>query len=474
MADLQAYVGRGGFERSRIMLPSSAVGHGYTATHYVDLAANVGAADDATDQGATAWTNASSLSTPCSFGTALARAAAGNVVELAPGTYDAIGTTGGDGAAFVAGVAGTSGSKIVYTATYPAAYNASNRTQLRNTDTPVSGVLSAPVLKLNSHVILDGVYFNYADGGLPSTRGVVYLGFGTTGAELRRCRFDRTDLGGSDDGDNFNCVQYHTSTDCKIRDCYFYNGYDDGGSHNEACITTYDGANLTIENNYFENVTIALFIKGQANDGTYGSIKYNRILNGFRPVELSATHSTNTNVLDISQNLITLAAGAVDMGAVTFDNSTSQNRYFRVHHNTIINGSTAAQPIYLETNWNGTGCEFRDNIVASLVSTLQPTVNAQAALTNWTTWDYNRYYENGNTIEYYLNPTLYSSIADWRTASNRDANSSEGDPAFVDQASGDYHLAGGSSCLTASSTGGPVGCYITGSEEIGLRAAPTY
>lgn len=466
-----------GLLASRTRSPAS-VTHGYTVTHYVAPYAQVsGATSDGQDQGATAYSNATNSGTPCTFGTSLARASAGNVIELASGVYDAVGTSGGDGAAFQVGVTGTSGSKIIYTAKYPAAYNASNRTQLRNTDTPVAGVLEAPVIKLNSHAIVDGLYFSYADGGLPSTRGVIYFGFSVTGAEIRRCRFDRTDLGSSDDGDNFNCIQYHTSTDCKILDCHFYNGYDDGGSHNEACITTYDGANLTIEHNYFENVTIGIFIKGNANDGTYGFVRYNHLKNCFRPVELSATHGSNTNVLEIAQNLITLQDATADqsgLATLSFDNSAPQNRYFLIHHNTIINGSTGSQPIYYESGWNGTGCVFRDNIVASFVNTSQPTVNVQGALTNWTTWDYNRYYENGNTIEYYLNPTLYNSIANWRTASSRDTNSTEGDPGFSDQASGDYHLAGGSPCLTLSSTSGPLGCYITGSEEIGLRASPTY
>ena len=46
---------------------------------------------------------------------------------------------------------------------------------------------------------------------------------------------------------------------------------------------------------------------------------------------------------------------------------------------------------------------------------------------------------------------------------------------FVDLANHDYRLANhGQAALTASSSGGPVGCYITGNEEIGLRASPGF
>lgn len=453
---------------------AAATGHGYAVTHYVDIAANVGAANDLTDQGATAWTNATSSSTPCSFGTANVRAAAGNIIECAPGTYDALGTTGGDGAAFLIGVTGTSGSKIIFVAKYPAAYNATNRTKFRNTDTPTGTILDAPVIKLNNHVVIDGLYFADADGGGPSTRGTVYFGFAVVGAQVRRCRFDQLDLDAADDGDNYNCIQFHHSLDCKVLDCHFYNGLDATGSHNEACITTYDGENCTIEHNWFENCTIAMFIKGNANDGTYGTIRYNYLDRCHRPFELSATHASSSNVLEITQNLITNSGTANDLGTLTFDNSAPQNRNMNIHHNTVVNYSTTSQPVYFETGWNGTGCTFANNIVASFVNTSQPTVNAQSTLGNFTQWDYTRYYENGQTIEYYLNPTLYTTLATWRTASGRDANSTEGDPQFVNQAARDYHLAGGSPCLTLSSTGGPLGCYLTGSEEIGLRANPSY
>lgn len=74
------------------------------------------------------------------------------------------------------------------------------------------------------------------------------------------------------------------------------------------------------------------------------------------------------------------------------------------------------------------------------------------------------------------------SVAQWSAwltaagvpATARQTHSLESNPGFVDFANDDYHLsAHGQAVLTAANTGGPVGCYITGTEEVGLRANPT-
>lgn len=453
------------------------VGHGYTVTHYVDIAANVGAANDDTDQGATAWTNASSALTPCSWGTAVRRAAAGNIVEVAPGTYSAVGGSGGDGAAFQIGVAGSSGNLIVFTAKYPAAYNASSRTKLRNTASLVGSVHDAPVLKLHNYVAVDGFYFDYSDGARPSTRGIVYLGYGLTGCEVRRCRFDRQDLDANDDGDNYNCIQHHFTTNAKIRDNHFYNGYDSTGSHNEACMTTYGAENFLFENNWIENATTGLYIKGGDGgqpEGNTGTVRYNFFDRTRIGIECTTTAASGSGEVIITQNLVKEAASGVNHALMFENSSVTECRNFKVRNNTFIGtGDEGNGVVGTESGISGSGCEFKDNIVATFATHTQVTVNCQQALTNFTTWDYNRYYENGNTVQYFLSST-HNGLAAWQSASSRDANSTEGDPSFVNQASGDYTLAGGSPCLTASSTGGPIGCYITGSEEIGLRGSPSY
>jgi hypothetical protein len=57
----------------------------------------------------------------------------------------------------------------------------------------------------------------------------------------------------------------------------------------------------------------------------------------------------------------------------------------------------------------------------------------------------------------------------WRELSGLDGQSSTGDPGFVDAEGGDVRLEEDSIARTASIAGGPVGCYHTGEEIIGVR-----
>jgi hypothetical protein len=84
-------------------------------------------------------------------------------------------------------------------------------------------------------------------------------------------------------------------------------------------------------------------------------------------------------------------------------------------------------------------------------------------------FNYNVYWNNGSTVTFAVDSSVESGITNWRSASGHDANSQVLDPEFV--GSGSYKLQSGSDALTASSTSGPVGCYITGNEIMGVRTA---
>jgi hypothetical protein len=118
---------------------------------------------------------------------------------------------------------------------------------------------------------------------------------------------------------------------------------------------------------------------------------------------------------------------------------------------------------------------FKDNIVACLNSSgAELLFNTQLALTDFATadFDYNLYYNDGNTARFYHVSGFQDGIANWQAASGRDTNSSVGNPSFDNAAAFNFKRTGSGD--TGSSTGGVRGCYITGSEEIGLRANPTY
>lgn len=128
---------------------------------------------------------------------------------------------------------------------------------------------------------------------------------------------------------------------------------------------------------------------------------------------------------------------------------------------------------YVEAGIDMTANIFRDNIVASVEpGTAQVLVNAYdvASLNNFAQWDYNLYYNNGATPTFAINGAIHSGLAAWQSASGRDANSLVAAPQFTNAAGEDFRLvSNGQAALTASSTGGALGCYITGTETIGIR-----
>lgn len=338
-------------------------------------------------------------------------------------------------------------------------------------------VTSCPIFGYRNYVVWDGAYTSYADGGMPHTRGIYYLGYDLTGCEVRRIRADRTNLNDPDDGDNYNVIQLHSAFDAKVRDCLVVGGFDATGSRNESVLTCYGAHNVVISNNELRDVTTGIFVKGTGNGGNYGLIEKNKITGVRYGITPATTAAAGVDTMTIKHNLIIGAAGTATGALLDWDNaSATESRYFVVEHNTIIGkGDEELGQVAVDSgSLAGTGNRFRHNITAKFLGSTQVTVNIQGDVSGWAEWNYNRYYENGNTVQYHSAPTTYNGVAAWTAGTGLDANSTDGDPGFVDQAAGNYRLVGGSPCLTLSSTGGPIGCYIDGTEEVGLRAAPSY
>lgn len=451
-------------------------GHGLTVTHYVAPYASVsGATSDNEDRGSTAWSNATNPATPTTIGTAGARATAGNVVQLAPGNYSGSCPGGAASPVFGFANAGSSGSKITLVAQYPAALNtgySGSWSKLRRTNDPTLD--TCPIWGAQNHVTLDGVRIDGNDGGLTHTRGIFYFGYRVTGMRVTRTFVTRVDLGSSDDGDNYNVFHIHGAVDPVIDRNVVQDGFDDTGSHNEAVFTTYGARDFLLEYNTFDNVTIGAYIKGTDGAeprGNRGIIRYNLMNNVKIGIEMSTSLDTGTDTVDIYQNIITLNPLS-STHTLAWENATGVPRYFRVWNNTLIGTGDEEQGIVaIENGVNMTGGVFRDNIVARFATGGgQVIVNAQQSMATLTTFNYNMYYANGSTPQFYGNGGNRNGLAAWQSAVSFDANSSVANPTFVNQAAGDYHLDTGSPALTASSTGGPVGAYITGSETIGAGA----
>lgn len=249
---------------SSLQLSSSAPGVAvtlpmYTATHYVAPYAEVsGATSDMDVTNGTSFSSATSPSSPCTYGEALANATAGDVVELAPGVYW---TTDGP-SAYLAGFrptnSGTFLLPIIFFARYPASLyydQPSLRSEVRKTgtDTPALG----PGEGCN-YIIFDGIYINEEYVYPAHNEGCVIIR--NTGCEYRRMAFDRYTGRTYSSGDNANCLMFHESIDGKVFDCRF-NGKVLSSSHNNGTINIYNSKNYLITHCYFEDGYTAVYSK---------------------------------------------------------------------------------------------------------------------------------------------------------------------------------------------------------------------
>ena len=113
----------------------------------------------------------------------------------------------------------------------------------------------------------------------------------------------------------------------------------------------------------------------------------------------------------------------------------------------------------------------RDNILVHAAGASSDQLFAAQSRTEPLPDMYNNWYWVISGTQYWsYGASTYTTLAAWQAGVSEDVDSSYGDPEFTNYAGGDYTLDVGSGALTASSTSGPVGCYLTGSETIGVEA----
>lgn len=477
----------------------------YTATHYVAPWQQVaGASNDYTDLGATSWANAARgsgdapLVGPTTLGTAMARAQAGDQVRCAVGVLEALCTNERYVPAFRPANSGTPGNHIVFfsenrasTETRGSAYYTEIRSNAYyNWGSPAFGVTG------RNYVIFDGFYFKMSTA-YPARDGGSALLHTSNGCEFRGLRID-CDFSNGDTGYNFNPVRIASAQNSAIRDCLFTGNIQ---SHaNGSNITVYSATGLDIANNTFNCIPngTAIFIKG-AENSVYSSnvrIYLNRTSNG-------RIMAGNVDEADIYNNLVVADNGMGDSRWAAFYYYPDMSN-IRVYNNTVVGSATyisgamwADQP---GTHF-GTQSRFYDNIVSLSSGTycyLQVFNNAvlqDGGITFTRTGsnaemaeridrlDGNVYYQAGGALRFSnAVGTPYASLSEWSgalaspinmRANARETNSIGANPLFV--GGGDYRLQAGSPARAG--VGGrttTAGCYITGTEEIGVRASPTY
>lgn len=497
----------------RFVLRSAVAGgsSSYTATHYVAPYTEVaGATEDDEDMGATAWTNAASSSTPTTAGTAMRRATAGNKTRFGSGVYELTPVFGGGSTTrFTAALhprnSGTAENPIVWFAENPAATSTGltelpvcelrreNETFTDDVVCPVIGTAGAP--GAGNYHIFDGFYINETLCRAGASSGVCQVvGGPSTGIEWRRMVIDRRDITAYDEwssapvgGYNGNSWFVQGATDVRWVDCYILGNNTMTNESNDAVIETYSLIDGVIENCTFIQCGYSWYFKAE-NEG--GQLQDNCIARFNLVDSYNGGSSQICGNTTVYQNVIR----ATNFPGTWYNPAGVDPAAAPCHwyNNTLIcTGGTFQAAMYIRGNRVSDGTDsFYNNIVYVNGSNSVQFVELESQtsgvpMDEFDRYNYNVYYRaDGGTPRWVDSGVSYTSFASWQTQAatygtdpHSDVYESDSiyqDPLFVNYGAGNFRLQGGSPALTAGVGGAPAGAYITGNEEIGVRANPTY
>lgn len=412
----------------------------------------------------------------------------GTVVGLLPGVYTRAGGAERYSPAWRCLSSGTSGSPIRIVAKYSAidlvgktagqrwttadlttVFAHANRTEFRHTGTSSgngqgSGGPSFGSIDIN-YVEWNGICAD-EQYNIPHRDTGASILWSTTGSAIKRCvLYGRPSYYTTDTSDNHPGVRLENAVNCTVSDNVIYGfRYSGGpggtlnGSHNHCGIQRYESQGTIVEHNFTFGNHTGIYLKDQdtARDET---VRFNFCADINCGIEILNANETTSDVDVVYQNIIVDAAEGLILQA--------SGRNIQVYNNTLVVPATSAgSASCVVAHYADTGCFIRNNIFVGTngSSFLDEQFRTLAVIPS----NYNRFFRTGTQFTSRYQGS-FTSLSAWQSGTGQDANSSVGDPLFVNQSSGDYHLQAGSPCLTMSQTGGPVGCYITGNEVIGPR-----
>lgn len=479
----------------------AAAAQAYVPTHYVAPFGSVpGATSDLDEQDAAAFASATSPSTPCSLACAMANATAGHQVQVAPGLYDGGSRpTANWASSFAPANSGTATEPIVFFAEHPAAYNSESPSLLSEIrSTHVASTTTALSTRDGGsdrgkhYVIFDGFFVNEHLTRSGPASGAVGLSGGSEHCEIRRFWFERSDVPPYGDGYNGNAIFPVATRDCRIVDCLF-TGTDTLFTNQDSCIELYNCERITIEHNTFRGAGLGVHIKTEHTAHT--PYRMEDVVVRFNWCEGSAGGINIQSVRSafVYQNLVR-CDGSQARGIKWSSTSTSSQLYLdgdrcqvQIYNNTVLMDASASYTgpltimgaVYIEA-----GTEIHSNLFRQLRPSEARTVWAPFEGTSWMyddpssidVFDYNLYEDTA--LRFQFDGTTHSSMSAWRSAiqiydAGFEVNSIQSTVEFEDESNDDYRLSNnGQAALTASRSGGPVGCYMTGNEAVGRRPSP--
>ena len=387
-------------------------------------------------------------------------AAAGDVVLVAAGTYSvaAVGTTQTDGTArwevaYGPANSGTAGNLITFYCTGAVTLSVSSGYG------PVIGAHSKNYIRWQGP-------FSINHSGVPDTGPVILSD--TIGSEIIGLTINAA--GDPAWGDNHTGIRIEGGTSCTVRNCTISNALITGiNGNNGAGIQFYQSTDCTIENNNVSGCGSGIFIKGPDTARSSGIIIRNNFVdNCTNGIILSGA----TGAL-VYRNLVTdCSEGGILLWQLNSPGggNTAWPVSSDVFNNTIARCFTG---LYYKTSTDSTSLRWTNNIVYSCTNAWLSDVTS-TPVGVFTTSDRNDCNVSGS----FSALTSGRTLAQHQTDFSLELNSITTDPSFVSAGTDNFHLTGGSAALTlgrvVNSIGGtngdtiPAGCYITGSETIGV------
>lgn len=404
---------------------------------------------------------------------ALAAATPGAIIGVDPGLYTGANSNRTSGV-FRSGAEGTAAQKITIVARYAAAASTTTpamRTELRNTSA-IGSVLGGSRSYIRYHGFYITDYSGISDSGLVTV-------WGASGCEVIGCLLVGTPSTVTDN--NVAGIRFEQAgwTDRNlVQDCIIY-GFTMSGGYaylNHPGIQFYHSANTTIEHcTIYNNAGAGIMFKDDDYVNRSGGMiwRFNKIHGNLTGNLYMRDLGTNGSLAPslIYQNLI---YGGVDQSSAIF---TAQGREapknIHIYNNTFYSEAGACIG---SGNGPSATTDFQNTIIRDNIFS--------NALEGWLITNISEKEARGMTVNYNCGYALtrwartgggvvYSTVAAARSATGFDDNSQLLTASPFVAAGTDFKLnttaGGGAVARVASTTGGPVGCYISGTEVIGCR-----
>jgi hypothetical protein len=272
---------------------------------------------------------------------------------------------------------------------------------------------------------------------------------------------------------NYRGVAIEDSTYCTVRNNKISRITGVSSGANECGVMMYDSAHNVIEQNTIDDCGTGVFIKGwheEDSPSPDGNIIRRNLIRTFAYAGVRVLTSFDAQVY---QNII-VGSGASEQGGLYSGNSNCENTTWQ---NNVVYGVDIGMTTQ-NTELQFVNIRYLNNIVMSSTYVIYSNP-IEDPTGEEVTWNRNCY--SGFTRVYQTDGvTNAPTFANWQALDGTlcDPNGVNSDPLFVNAASGDFHLQGGSPCLTlgrdALNISGlgvnatiPTGAYITGSEQIG-------